>query len=149
MSGAGRLTVAVHALCWIELADRRGESPLSSARVAESLASHPVQVRRLLAELRARGLVTATRGPGSGWRLARPADEITVADVHRALGTPAPFALHAHPPKPDCPVGASVGVVLADLYDGWERLLTTAMADHTIASVLDATLYRRPPGHRE
>ncbi|MGL5819897.1 MAG: Rrf2 family transcriptional regulator [Phycicoccus sp.] len=143
MSGEGRLTVAVHALCWIELAGRRGESPLSSERVAESLASHPVQVRRLLAALRDGGLVTATRGPGSGWRLARPAGEISVADVHRALGAPARFALHAHPPKPDCPVGASVGPVLADLYDGWERLLATAMTHHTVASVLDATLDRR------
>ncbi len=35
--------------------------------------------------LRRAGLVAASRGPGGGYRLQRPADEIRVSDVFRAV----------------------------------------------------------------
>lgn len=42
----------------------------------------------ILTDLRRAGLVTSQRGPDAGYRLARPASEITVADVMRALDGP-------------------------------------------------------------
>ena len=39
-------------------------------------------------ELRRAGIVASQRGPEGGYRLARPADEIAVADVFRALEGP-------------------------------------------------------------
>lgn len=44
MSGNSRLTTAVHALCRLELARRRGRQVLTSAEIADSLSSHLVLV---------------------------------------------------------------------------------------------------------
>jgi Rrf2 family protein len=45
-------------------------------------------LKSILRELRLGGLVTAHRGVDGGYRLARPAKEITVADVVRAVHGP-------------------------------------------------------------
>ena len=42
-------------------------------------------LEQLFARLRKQGLVSSTRGPGGGYRLSRPADEITVFDVIAAV----------------------------------------------------------------
>ena len=145
MSANSRLTTAVHALCWLELARRDGRPTLTSAEISDSLASHPVLVRRTLAPLRDRGLLEVTgRGPGAGWRLTRPAAEVTLAELHAALPDPAAFNLHPHEPKQTCPVGYGIRPVLADVYAEVEAAITTTLADRTVADVLDTTLARHP-----
>jgi Rrf2 family protein len=42
----------------------------------------------ILADLRRNRIVTSRRGPDGGWRLARPADSITVADIVQAVDGP-------------------------------------------------------------
>lgn len=142
---SARLTTAVHALCWIELARRRGRTPLTSAEVAASLLSNPVLVRRVLGPLRDGGLLGVTgRGPGTGWRLARPAEEVTVADVARLLDEGSLFELHPHDPKDDCPVGHGIRPVLAGLYAAADRAALDALGRHTIAALLDTILRDHP-----
>ncbi len=143
MAPNSALTLAAHALCWMELARRRGEPILSSYRIAASLASHPVAVRRLLGQLREAGLVEATRGRGSGWALSRPAEDITLLDVHDALGHDAPFALHAHEPNLECPVGFGIRPVLADVYERVDSAISNELRGLTIVDVLDDLLRRR------
>ena len=140
MSANSKLTTAVHALCWLELSRRRGIEVLSSERVAASLDSHPVLVRRCLGELKAAGLVTSSRGPGAGWSLARPAETITMLDVHLALADRDLFALHAHEPNQDCPVGFGIRPVLTEVYRDVERVVDERLSTETVADVLDRTL---------
>ena len=145
MSANSRLTLAVHALCWLELARRQGRPVLTSTEVAASLAAHPVLVRRTLAPLRDHGLVTVTgRGPGAGWRLTRPADEVTLADVHRALDEPGPFALHAHEPEQRCPVGHGIGPALTAVYADVASAIESALAARTVAGLLTTILEDHP-----
>ena len=42
-------------------------------------------LEQLFARLRRAGLVEGVRGPGGGYRLARPAEEVSVADVIAAV----------------------------------------------------------------
>ena len=42
-------------------------------------------LEQLFAQLRRSGLVEGVRGPGGGYRLARPADAITIADIVSAV----------------------------------------------------------------
>lgn len=144
MSANSQFTTAVHALCWIELAARDGESPITSERIAESLASHPVLVRRVLAPLRRAGLVQVGRGPGSGWQLSMPADRITLRDIYIALDSGFLFALHPHEPKPDCPVGHGIRPALSEVYDSVNHAMTRELDRHTIAALLDHLLHAYP-----
>jgi DNA-binding IscR family transcriptional regulator len=145
MSANSRLTTVVHAVCWLELARRHGRPALTSAEIADSLASHPVLVRRTLAPLRNCGLLKVTgRGPGAGWSLTRPATEVTLADLYSASAEPAPFNLHPHEPKQTCPVGYGIRPVLGDVYAEVEVVIRTTLAKRTITDVLDATLAEHP-----
>ncbi len=45
-------------------------------------------LEQLFAKLRRSGLVSSVRGPGGGYRLARPADEVRIADIITAVDEP-------------------------------------------------------------
>ena len=77
-----RLSFALHAL--LHLAQRPGVS-MTSGEMAECSGTHPVVVRQTFAGLRDAGIVSSRKGRGGGWRLARPAAEITLEQVQRAL----------------------------------------------------------------
>lgn len=64
---------------------RSGEGPVPIAQIAERRAM-PVQfLEQLFSTLRRDGLLISQRGVKGGYRLARPADQITVIEVVQAL----------------------------------------------------------------
>jgi len=62
--------------------------PATAEELAEDQGLPPKFLGAILNDLRRSGLVASRRGSEGGYRLARPADEITVADVMRALDGP-------------------------------------------------------------
>ncbi|MCR0982237.1 Rrf2 family transcriptional regulator [Roseomonas populi] len=60
-------------------------APMSLAEVAQSQMLSVAYLEQLFGRLRRAGLVRSARGPGGGYRLARPASEITVAEVVDAV----------------------------------------------------------------
>src|SRR5947199_1501138 len=76
----------------VELASRDGESPVPLAEIAEANLLPLAYLEHLVARLRKAGLVDSRRGARGGYLLARPADEITMAEVVEALeGSIAPI----------------------------------------------------------
>jgi Rrf2 family protein len=72
----------------IELAAAGTERPTKGDAIA-SAQSIPLKfLENILADLRHAGIVTSRRGADGGYWLARPADEITVADIIRAVEGP-------------------------------------------------------------
>ncbi len=65
--------------------DEAGGCPLALCEIAERQGISPAYLERLFAGLRRHGLVAATRGACGGYRLARPAAQISVADVMAAV----------------------------------------------------------------
>jgi Rrf2 family protein len=61
---------------------------VKSERLATAQAIPPKFLESILLELRHAGLVASQRGTDGGYRLGRPAAEITVADVIRAVEGP-------------------------------------------------------------
>jgi Rrf2 family protein len=72
----------------IELAAAEPGRPIKGDRVAQAQGVPLKFLENILAELRHAGLVRSQRGVEGGYWLARPADEISVADVIRAVEGP-------------------------------------------------------------
>ena len=140
MAANSRLTIAVHALAWLALAQRRGRQQLTSDQVAASVNTNPVIIRRSLGELRRAGLVSVSRGAGPGWSLARRPEDITLLDVYDAVESRPLFALHHAEPNLDCPVGRGIRPALHGVYAGAEQALRAELGRTSIADVLHETL---------
>src|SRR3954467_6752257 len=76
---------AVRAALELAAAD---EPPVKGERIAESQSIPLKFLENILGDLRQAGLVVSQRGPGGGYRLERPAGEISVADIIRAVDGP-------------------------------------------------------------
>ena len=74
---------AVTAMLDLALHDECG--PVILADIAERQGISLSYLEQLFAQLRKRGLVKSTRGPGGGYRLGRGGKEIAVADVVTAV----------------------------------------------------------------
>jgi Rrf2 family protein len=71
-----------------ELAAAEGEHPVRAEAIATAQQIPQRFLENILSDLRHAGLVQSVRGAEGGHRLARPAKEITVADVIRAVDGP-------------------------------------------------------------
>lgn len=92
-----RFVTAIHALV---LLSAEPDKLHTSEDVARSLKTNPVVVRRVFSQLRQAELVLSHKGPSGGSKLARPAKEITLRDIHRAVnphGLPHTSSLSAVP----------------------------------------------------
>jgi Rrf2 family protein len=76
---------AIRAL--LELA-AEGGGPIPGSELAAAQQLPTKFLETILAELRRAGIVHSTRGPEGGYRLARPASAIALADVIRAVDGP-------------------------------------------------------------
>jgi Rrf2 family protein len=72
----------------VELAATSGERPVKGEQVARNQGIPQNFLENILTELRRAGIVRTRRGAEGGYQLAQPADEITVADVLRAVEGP-------------------------------------------------------------
>lgn len=80
-----------------ELAAVRDDEPVKGERLAEAQ-DIPLQfLEHILLELKHAGIVRARRGAKGGYWLARPADEVTIADVVRAVEGPIAHVQSAPP----------------------------------------------------
>ena len=75
---------------WL-LAAARPDEALPARRLAEYYDLPEAYLAKLLKALVRAGLLTATSGPRGGFRLARPAEQISVADVVEAVEGPGPL----------------------------------------------------------
>jgi Rrf2 family protein len=75
-----------------------GGGPLKREQIARAQEIPIAFLQNILVELRHAELVEAQRGREGGFRLARPADQITVADVVRAVSGPLATIRGVRPP---------------------------------------------------
>ena len=65
----------------MELALQRKKGPVTLADISAQQSISISYLEQLFARLRQHGIVTGMRGPGGGYCLARPANEITIASI--------------------------------------------------------------------
>jgi Rrf2 family iron-sulfur cluster assembly transcriptional regulator len=99
LSTKGRYAVTA----MIDLALHNDVGPVALTDIADTQKISVSYLEQLFARLRKNGLVTGMRGPGGGYRLARPAAEITVAEIITAVDEPIDMTRCAG--KEDCQDG--------------------------------------------
>jgi len=133
MTKSSRFVIATHTLAL--LANGDGE-PITSELIAGSVNTNPVVIRRILALLSKAGLVTSQEGAKGGTRLAKPAAEISLLAVYRAVEEGNLFASHPQPPNPQCAVGCNIQAALEPTLDAAEEAMAGSLARTTVADVL-------------
>ena len=73
--------------CLLQVAHGRSARPLTISEISAGEGLSAEYTAKLMRALRQGGLVVSTRGAGGGYRLARPANAITVWDVIQVLGS--------------------------------------------------------------
>ena len=72
----------------IDVALHGSDNPVTLAAVSERQRISLSYLEQLFGKLRRHGLVDSVRGPGGGYNLARPAVEVSVADIITAVDEP-------------------------------------------------------------
>jgi DNA-binding IscR family transcriptional regulator len=111
------------------------DKPMTSEEVAACLDTNAVVVRRTFAGLREADIVTAGRGHGGGWTLARPLSEISLLDVHRALGEPVLFQIGHASESPGCLVERAVNRALDGAMREAETILVQRLSTISLADI--------------
>lgn len=76
---------AVTAMLDIAIQTQASDAPIPIAQVAKRQKISMTYLEQIFCRLRRAGLVESTRGPGGGYRLAHPADAITIAQIVEAV----------------------------------------------------------------
>ena len=110
-------------MAMVELGCRQQDDsahPVSLAQIAASQHLSLCYLEQLFGGLRRAGLVLSARGPGGGYRLGRPATEITVAEIIDAVDEP----IHTTRCTGDggCMMNADGGQTHCRTHDLWNEL---------------------------
>ena len=134
MQISSRFSVAVHILTL--LATNPPGELLTSDRMAGSVNTNPVVIRRILGQLKKAGLVEI-RAAAGGTYLRRDPATITLLDVYRAVDVVEEqlFSLHEKP-NPHCQVGRNIQAALDGTFSRAQAALEQELAATTVGQVV-------------
>ena len=126
-----KVDYAVRAMC--ELAGQGG-GPVRGERLRRAQAIPQSFLENILHELKRAGLVATQRGVDGGYRLAKPADEITVADIIRAVEGP---LADVRGSRPDSLTYDGAAVPLRDVWLAVRANLRAVLEHVTVADIAE------------
>lgn len=132
-----RVDYALRAAC--ELAAAEG-APLTVERIATTQSIPASYLENILGSLRRSGLVLGRRGPEGGFVLARPAKQISLADVIRALEGP---LVHVRGERPDAVAYTGPATGLQHVWVALRAAERTILEQVTLADVAADRLPRK------
>jgi Rrf2 family iron-sulfur cluster assembly transcriptional regulator len=136
LSTKGRYAV----MAMTDLAGRGEARAVPVSEIAERQQISQAYLEQIFARLRRRGIVTAQRGPGGGYRLTRSAAETTVADVVIAVDEPL-RAIRCAGGKTGC-MKDGARCLTHDLWEETGRQLRDYLASVSLADVASGRLRR-------
>ena len=134
MAANSQFSMAVHILTLLAGA---GDENMKSECIAGSVNTNAVVIRRVMGQLSQAGLVSSQTGAFGGTRLAKPAGEISLCEIYKAVSCGEVFALHAKSPNQDCPIGRNIEAVLCNLQKEIDKSVGEKLGQYTLASVIE------------
>jgi Rrf2 family protein len=118
MKADTKFSTAIHICLYLQY---RGEKLLSSQEIAVSVATNPVVIRRVLAELKKKKLVGSAAGNQGGFYLMRPVDKISLWDIYQAVNDRELFQR----PKinEECPVSSNLAQLVKSPFQEAENAM--------------------------
>jgi Rrf2 family iron-sulfur cluster assembly transcriptional regulator len=123
-----------------------GAKPVSLAEIARRQEISLSYLEQLFAKLRKGNLVKSVRGPGGGYRLARPAGELRIADIIIAVDEPI-SATRCKEGSPKGCTGTSGRCVTHDLWEELGRQIHVFLASVSLADVVEKRVLGRARGN--
>jgi Rrf2 family transcriptional repressor of oqxAB len=133
---AGWFSMSVHALALLA----QHKDGYSSSYIAGSVNTHAVFLRRVLKRLVEVGLIETREGRDGGYRLTKPAEEITLAEIYKSMNMDRALAPSPAEPNPACPVGSGMPAVFSSIADEAEDAILQVLSRYTIADVAEKAL---------
>ena len=141
MRVSARADYAIRAL--LELTAAGADRSLRGDAIARAQQIPPKYLENLLADLRRARIVASQRGVNGGYRLARPASAITLADVIRAIDGPLAGV------RDSAPEDVSYTGPSTSLRDVWVALRASMRTVLEATSLADVAAGRLPAGVRK
>jgi Rrf2 family transcriptional regulator, repressor of oqxAB len=142
-----RFPTALQIMLSLALAEQQSVSHLSSKQLAESLGANPSFVRKLLVPLVQSKLLRSQMGKAGGVRLARPAAEITLRDIYRAVVADTKIWAPRTGIPHRCLVSSNVQGYFEELVDDAQEAILSMLGQRTLLQVF-TELERREKAKR-
>ena len=130
MTKSTRFPVAVHILTF--LSANQGEY-VSSEVIAQSVATNPVAVRKILGMLVKAGFVSSLAGIRGGARLEVDPKKLSLLDIYQAVEQKEIFQMHT--PHPNCPLAKGVKADLQQVFNTAQKAMENQLAQKTLQDV--------------
>lgn len=137
MRVTAKVDYAVRASVLLAQAAAREQGPVKGDRLAEEQGLPLKYLENILAELRQAGIVRSQRGADGGYWLGKPADQVSVADVIRAVEGPLANVRGERPEDLVYPEGAGA---LQEVWIATRAALRSVLEAVTLADVASGTL---------
>lgn len=133
MKKNSKASVALHALA--HLAKR--QAPITSDELGSCLHTNPVVVRRVLGELKKKGIVGSEKGHGGGWIITKHPKQISFSDVFNALGEKLVPEAPAVDTTEPCLIMRTLALIMSDFLSDAEILLDKRLKKMSLYDVVD------------
>lgn len=127
-----KFSVALHMLIYIS----ETQNEATSQQLATSVNTNSSHIRKISVLLKQEGLINSFQGK-SGFVLAKPSNEITLADIYYAVYKEK-HILHVHGhPNLECPVGANIKPVIEPIFNKTQQVFMQELKQITLQDVIE------------
>lgn len=133
MAANSKFAVAVHALSMLAVEQ---DERHTSRDIAESVATNPVVIRRLLAQLTRAGLVESTHGAKGGFRLAKPAGKVSLHDIYKAVEDCGSLFALREKSNAKCPLACRMKEILEDVFSAVDSKVAPELQRTTLQDIV-------------
>lgn len=128
-----QFSMALHVLTVLGYSE---EEKLNSERLARSVNTHPVVIRRILLRLSQAGFVETQRGAHGGVRLKQRPELIDLRQIYEAVETPVLLSRPAKNPHKPCPVSCQMKDIVERLAADAEDCLLNHLKGIRLSHIL-------------
>lgn len=131
LSTKGRYAV----MATVDLATQTSDKPIALAMIAERQEIPLPYLEQIFAKLKRAGIVESARGPGGGYKLARPAMQTSIAQIIAASEEDMTMTRCGASETPGCMQSNKARCLTHDLWEGLEQQIEHYLESLSLADV--------------